>query len=260
MSGIFVVKLGGRILEEEKPREAALDAIAARFRAGDRFVVVHGGGRQVDAALERAGIPKRTHEGLRITDAATLDVVVSVLAGLVNKRLVSDLIARGIDATGIAGCDGGTLVAEPHPRVHGVDLGRVGRVVACRPALLLAILGAGSLPVVASIAATAGGELLNVNADAAASALAPAIGARRLLFLTDVEGVFDADGKVVRRIDADGLGRLLASDAVRGGMRPKLTASLEAIARGVSEVVIAGPRRHAAALATGKGGTRVGAA
>jgi len=258
--GLFVVKLGGRILEEPERRGAALDAIAARYRAGDRFVVVHGGGRQVDAALERAGIPKRTHEGLRVTDEATLDVVVSVLAGLVNKRLVSDLIARDVDAAGISGADGGTLIAEAHPPTQGVDLGRVGRVVACRPRVILAILSAGALPVVASIAATAAGELLNVNADAAASALAPALGARRLLFLTDVEGVFDADGRVVRRIDAAGLSRLLASDAVRGGMRPKLHASLEAIARGVGEVVIAGPRRHVAALATGKGGTRVGAA
>jgi acetylglutamate kinase len=255
-----VVKLGGSLLEDPALRNDALDAIAARRRLGAPMVLVHGGGKKVDATLAAMGIARRTHAGLRVTDGPTLEVVTGVLPGIVGKGLVADLRARGVRAAGVSGVDGGTLVADPHPPVGGVELGFVGTVTASAPALVEAILAAGFLPVVAPLAAGRDGGLLNVNADAAAAALAVALGAARLIFLTDVEGLRDASGTVVPRLGRGDAARLLASDVVRDGMRPKLAACLDALAGGVGEVLIAGPDRHAAALAGGAGGTHLVAA
>src|SRR5437867_990303 len=159
--GHTVVKLGGSLLEDQGLRERALRAIASRFASGDRLVLVHGGGKRIDAFLSRMGIERRVHQGLRVTDEETLDVVVGVLAGLVNKTLVGELRGLGVKAAGLSGADAGTLGAEPHPPLGGVDLGRVGRIVSCDPALLRSILDSGMLPVLASIATDILGELLN---------------------------------------------------------------------------------------------------
>ncbi len=257
---LSVVKLGGSLLENAMMRGQALEAIAAAFTSGERLVMVHGGGKEIDRNLAVLGIPKRTQGGLRITDPATLDVVVSVLSGAVNKSLVGQLQERGVVAAGFSGADGGTLFAEFHPPVDGVDLGFVGRVVSCSPALVEAILGAGLLPAVASIALGRDGVLLNVNADSAASALAGALKAQRLVFLTDVEGVKDASGRVLDRLTAAEIRYLLGSSVITGGMRPKLQACLEALEAGVGEVIIAGPERHTTVLVDGKGGTHLVAA
>jgi acetylglutamate kinase len=258
----LVVKLGGSLLEDDALRASALGRIASRWKAVGGVVVVHGGGKRVDAGLARLGIPRRVHAGLRITDAQTLDVVVGTLAGTVNKMLVRELEARGARATGISGADGKTLRAETHPPVDGVDLGYVGRVVATDTRIVRALLAAGALPVIASIASgPTGAPLLNVNADAAAAALAVALGASRLVFLTDVEGLKGENGRLVREMRPEDARALLAAGrAVTGGMMPKLRACLDAVAGGIEEVVIAGPRRHRAALAGGKGGTRLVAA
>jgi acetylglutamate kinase len=258
--GPTVVKLGGSLLEDDALRGAALEAIASRFSAGERIAVVHGGGKRIDAMLARLGIPKRVEAGLRVTDAPTLDVVVSVLAGLVNKQLVAELRARGVVAAGLSGADGETLWAEFHPAVGGVDVGYVGRVVFSRRELIDAVFESGMLPLVASLAVAREGMLLNVNADAAAAALAAGLSASRLVFLTDVEGVLDGDGAVVNRLDDAGARRLLRSTAVSGGMKPKLGACVQALAAGVPEIVIAGPSRHATVLADGNGGTHLVAA
>jgi len=255
-----VVKLGGSLLENRDLRQAALEAVATAWSSGKRSIVVHGGGKRIDAMLAALDIPKKVQGGLRVTDAETLDVVVSILSGLVNKTLVAELRGRGIRAAGLSGADGDTLWAEFHEAIEGVDLGFVGRVVRCDPTLLSAVLGAGFLPLVASVALGREGTLLNVNADSAASALAGALGAKRLVFLTDVEGVKGADGAVIERIDARAARALLASPAVTGGMKPKLRAAVEALEAGVPEVVIAGPALHRAALLEGKGGTHLVAA
>ena len=255
-----VVKLGGSLLENRDLRHAALEAVATAWSSGKRSIVVHGGGKRIDAMLAALDIPKKVQGGLRVTDAETLDVVVSILSGLVNKTLVAELRGRGIRAAGLSGADGDTLWAEFHEAIEGVDLGFVGRVVRCDPTLLSAVLGAGFLPLVASVALGREGTLLNVNADSAASALAGALGAKRLVFLTDVEGVKGADGAVIERIDARAARALLASPAVTGGMKPKLRAAVEALEAGVAEVIIAGPVLHRAALLEGKGGTHLVAA
>ena len=233
-----LVKLGGSLLDDAARRAEVLDAIAARWNAGEELVLVHGGGKHIDAALAKLGIAKKTHAGLRVTDAPTLDVVVSVLAGTVNKMLVGELTARGIRAAGISGCDGGTIVAAPHPPIDGVELGHVGSVTGASRTLIMAMLNYGILPVVSSIAQGPGGTVLNVNADNAAAALAVALGAESLVFLTDVDGVLDARGVVVPTLGARDVEMLINDNVITGGMRPKLQAALHALGSGVPHITI----------------------
>jgi acetylglutamate kinase len=152
-----VVKLGGSLLEDPARRAGALDAIASQAMPGAApFVVVHGGGRHVDAWLSRLGIPRQVHQGIRVTDAATLDAVMAVLPGLVNTMLVAELASRGVRAFGLSGVDGGLLPALPMEPDGPVDFGHVGRVGGADPAPLRALLQGGYVPVVASLAAGPG--------------------------------------------------------------------------------------------------------
>ncbi|HKD16832.1 MAG TPA: acetylglutamate kinase [Thermoanaerobaculia bacterium] len=251
----LVIKLGGSLLEDDGARAAVVSAIAGRWRAGERLVVVHGGGKRIDAELSRRGIAKRVHEGLRVTDAPTLEVVVGVLAGSVNSGLVRELAGAGAAAVGINAAENALLRAERHPPLGGVELEFVGRVTRAEAGPLRTLIARGRLPVVAPLAVGPGGGYLNVNADAAAAALAAALGARRLIFLTDVEGVADGSGRLLERLDPPSALRLLDGPAVSGGMRPKLAACLAAASAGVREIVIAGPGRREVALAGGPGGT-----
>jgi acetylglutamate kinase len=246
-----LVKLGGSLLDDAPRRAAALGEIAAAWNRGEQVVLVHGGGRHIDAMLAKLGIAKKTHAGLRITDDATLDVVVAVLGGFVNKLIVSELVALGVRAAGISGSDASTLVAEVHPPIDGVDLGHVGRVVASNATLVRSMLAYGILPVVSSIAITPEGQLLNVNADSAASALAVSLRVEKLHFITDVPGVLDERGEVVSYLDADGVAQWI--DVVSGGMKPKLQAALHALRSGVKNIAI-GESCHV------KGGTNLVAA
>jgi acetylglutamate kinase len=255
-----VVKLGGSLLEDDAARAAVVDAIARRSCAGERIVLVHGGGKRIDAELASRGIPKRVHQGLRVTDGPTLDVVVAVLSGPVNADLVRELVDRGAEAVGLCAAEGSLLRAEFHPPVGGVDLGFVGAVTSVDPRRLEALLARRRLPVVAPVASGPGGCNLNVNADAAAAAVAGALDARRLVFLTDVEGVVDETGRILERLKTPDVLRLLDGPAVSGGMRPKLAACLAAARAGVREVIIAGPGRRESALAGGPGGTALVAA
>ena len=233
-----VIKLGGSLLDDKNRRADALASIAAAWNSGRQLVLVHGGGKHVDAALAKVGIAKRTHAGLRVTDDATLDVVVSVLGGTVNKMLVAELTALGIRAAGISGCDGSTLIADRHEPIDGVDLGHVGQVTGSNRALITAMLTYGILPVVSSVAQGPAGTLLNVNADTAAAAIAVAHNADALHFITDVPGLLDATGNVVGRLTVRDAHVLLGSGAVSGGMRPKLHAALNALQSGVGAIHI----------------------
>lgn len=233
-----VIKLGGSLLDDASRRAAALQKIVSRWNAGEDLVLVHGGGKHIDAALAKLGITKKTHAGLRVTDDATLDVVVSVLSGTVNKMLVSELTSLGIRAAGISGCDGATLIAEKHADIDGVDLGHVGHVTGSNRTLVNALLTSGTMPVISSVAIGKNGALFNVNADSAASAIAVAHGAEELLFLTDVEGLLDHKGAVVPHLDTFGVEAMLSSAAVTGGMKPKLQAALAALNAGVQAISI----------------------
>jgi acetylglutamate kinase len=233
-----VIKLGGSLLDDAQRRAAALGEIAAAWNAGEKLVLIHGGGKHIDAMMARLGIAKRTCAGLRITDDETLQIVVAVLGGIVNKMLVAELTALGITAAGISGSDGGTLVAEQHPPIDGVELGNVGRVVHSNATVVNALLRSGVLPVVSSIAQGPNGTLLNVNADSAASALAVGLKAHTLHFITDVAGLLDANGEIVRVLHPHLAEQFLASEIVSGGMRPKLEAALVALRQGVQSIAI----------------------
>lgn len=247
MSGqAIVLKLGGAAAGDEV---AALDFVAERAEARDAIVVVHGGGPLVGEWSRRLGLEPRFRDGLRVTDPATRDVAVAVLAGLANKRLVAALAIRGVRAVGISGADGALLVVD---RAEAT-LGLVGRVRAVRPELLADLLDAGAVPVVAPAALDAQGELLNVNADEVAGAIAAGFGARLLIFVTDVGGVRDADGRVIERLDRETIEKLRASGVVTGGMLPKLEACLVAAAEGCVSAIVHGRDRAALrALAEGQ--------
>lgn len=228
-----VIKLGGRALEAPGAPAEFAAALAALAHPA---VVVHGGGAEVTAWCGRIGIASRFENGLRVTDPATLEVATAVLAGLANKRLVAALRAAGVDAVGLAALDGGTVCVKRH--AQSATLGEVGEVESVDASLLNALLAQGRTPVLASIAATAAGELLNVNADDAASALASAVHASDLALLSDTPGL-KLDGEVVGEIVAEDFDATLAHPQVEGGMRPKLAAAAAAVRAGVSRVHIA---------------------
>lgn len=260
MNNVTVVKLGGSLLDDPVTRHHALEAIASSWSESQLLVVVHGGGKHVDRMLAQLGIPKQTVDGLRVTDDATLEVVVSALAGVVNKTLVSELHQRGVATVGLTGADGETVIAKRHAPIGGADLGHVGVVADVHPDLVTNVLAIGMLPLVGSVAIGRDGSLLNVNADSFAAAIAVALHAARLVFMTDVEGVHDEKGQVIGQLDFGAVEELLASPFVTGGMKPKLRAVLTALAGGVGEIAIAGPSRHASVLFDGKGGTNLVAA
>jgi len=226
-----VLKIGGRALESGGEAALATDLAAI----GVPVVVVHGGGAEVTAWCERLAIPPRFLDGLRVTDAPTLEVAAAVLAGLANKRLVARLRAAGLDAVGLSALDGGTVEAVPHPLA--ASLGAVGAVLAVHPALLETLLEQGRIPVIASICDSEG-ALLNLNADDLAAALAGALHARALVLLSDAPGLILGDS-VVAQLDADSLEGALAHPDVQGGMRPKLHAARSALEAGVPRVHIA---------------------
>jgi acetylglutamate kinase len=227
--------------------------VVARDAPADT-VVVHGGGNEVAEWSQRLGLEPRTHDGLRITDPATLDVVVAVLGGLVNTRLVAAFQAAGRQAIGLTGADGGLLRLTRRP-----ELGEVGEAVDADGALLQSLVASGLLPVIASIGLHEG-ALLNVNADEAAGAIAATRGGL-LLLCTDVPGV-QLDGRVLEQLDAATAERMLEDGSASAGMRPKLRAALHAARAGCEVRIVDG--RNASdlerALAGAGAGTEVTAA
>ena len=244
MTAPVVLKFGGELLEDSSRMSAVVGSIAQIKATGAPTVIVHGGGKEIDAALKLAGIEKLQVEGLRITDEPTLDVVVSVLAGVVNTRLVAMLSAAGVPAAGLTGADGGcgiSDVAPPHKTVGGqsVELGRVGLPNSTSDMRVLqTLLGAGIVPVVSSIGMTKDGQLLNVNADTMAGHLAKGLRARRLVIAGSTPGVLDDAGKTLGLLDAAAIAELVSSGTATAGMIAKLRACEEALAGGVDDVVI----------------------
>jgi acetylglutamate kinase len=243
----LVLKLGGELLEQPQDLERVAAAIAALAERSS-LVVVHGGGREIDAALAHAGIPKRQVDGLRITDVRTLDVVVSVLAGAINTRLVAAVRRAGAKPVGLTGADATVVTVRrsaPIVTVAGdtVDLGLVGAPVANgRPHLVTDLLKAGYTPVIACIAATRGGQLMNVNADTLASHIAVALGAARLVIAGGTSGVLDDEGRTIERLTTRHAARLIKAGTANKGMVAKLQACRTALQRGVGDVVIANGR------------------
>jgi acetylglutamate kinase len=245
-----VVKVGGRAMDDGDLRRAlAEDLILLRW-VGIKLVVVHGGGPQVDAMLERLGIPSRFTAGLRITDAATMPIVEMVLSGAVGKELVRAIAEQGGKAVGLTGKDGGLAIARKLGAVgpDGVDPGLVGDVVSVDATLLLR-LGEDFIPVIAPIALSAEGQTLNVNADPFAARLAVALDAEKLVLLTDVPGVRGADQGLIATLDAAHARGLIAAGIITGGMIPKVENALLALESGVRKVhIIDGRLEHALLL------------
>ena len=245
-----VVKLGGELLEEP----AVLRRVArrlARLAASGPLVVVHGGGREVSADLARRGIPVRAVDGLRITDEPTLEVVVGMLAGRVNTRLVAALNAAGASAVGLTAADGRLASVRRARRYRAadgthVDLGFVGQPAGeLRSGLVLDLCRAGYLPVVASIGASAAGQLFNVNADTLAGYLAAGLRATRLVIAGATAGVLDADGRTIPAVDDGAIDDLIGGGQASAGMVAKLIACRNARRGGVREVAIVDGRRGA---------------
>jgi acetylglutamate kinase len=249
-SGPLVLKFGGELLEDRAHLAtvvAAIKAVAARTP----IVIVHGGGKEIDAALKVAGLEKRQVDGLRITDEPTLDVVVSVLAGLVNTRFVAALNTAGVAAVGLTGADaacGLSSVAPPHRSTAGglVDLERVGIPSADADMRVLhALVDGGFVPVVACIGLADDGRLLNVNADTLAGHLAARLGARRLVIAGTTPGVLDERGATLPVLEAAAVERLVGGGTATAGMIAKLRACEHALT-GVDDVVIVDGRDAAA--------------
>lgn len=243
-----IVKLGGELLEEAARLRRIAGALADAAER-EPLVVVHGGGREVDAEMARLGIPKRAIDGLRITDGPTLNVVAGVLAGRVNTRLVAALGAAGASAVGLTGADGGIARVRRERRYRAadgteVDLGFVGRPVGAEPpALLIDLLAAGHVPVIASLGAGAGGQVFNVNADTLAGFLAARLGARRLIIAGGTAGVLDSDGRTIPVVDDRGIDTLIGGGQASAGMVAKLLACRAALAGGAGEVTIVDGRQ-----------------
>ena len=254
--GTLVLKLGGRALEAP----AALEECAEALREASTTrptLIVHGGGAEVTAWCARLGFETHFADGLRVTDAPTLEVAAAVLSGLANKRLVAALRARGVDAVGLSALDGGIAHARRHARAS--VLGEVGEIAGVDATLLTALLAAGRVPVLASLGDDGRGALLNLNADDLAAAVAAALSARVLVLLSDTPGLV-LGGELVRTLDEAALEGVLARADVTGGMRPKLRAARLALAAGVKTVAIAawqGPDTIAALLAGTATGTQL---
>ncbi|MCL4534965.1 MAG: acetylglutamate kinase [Bacteroidetes bacterium] len=221
-SRTIVVKIGGSTLGSG---DTTLDDLAALQRLGARIVVVHGGGAEISDWLKRIGKEPLFVRGLRVTDAETLDVAVMALAGKVNKQLVAGITARGGDAVGLAGPDGGIL----RTRIQSEELGFVGEIVEVPTNLLEALLDAGYMPVIAPIGIAEGGQLLNINADTAAGEVAVALEADRLIFLTDVPGIMDERKQVLGELGEAQARDLIARGVISKGMIPKAEACLRAL-------------------------------
>jgi len=254
----FVVKYGGHaMVDEELKQSFAKDVCLLRY-IGIQIVVVHGGGPQISQTLERMGIKSAFSGGMRITDDETMNVVEMVLGGGVNQDIVGLICGQGGRAVGLAGKDDHFMQAERLESVSAtdetgnsvtVDLGRVGRIARVKPAIVHNLIKDGFIPVIAPTAVDDHGNSLNVNADTAAGKLAASLEAAKLMLMTDVEGVKDRGGNLLRSLGAAEAEKLIEQEVVSGGMIPKVRCALEAVEGGVEKVhIVDGRCRHALLL------------
>ena len=242
---VMVVKYGGHAMENEELKDSfAQDVVLLKY-VGMHPVIVHGGGPQIDAALKAQGVASRFVRGMRVTDAATMDVVEQVLVGKINKEIVALLNRHGGRAVGLSGKDGELVVARKRPGAD--DLGLVGEVVGVNPRVIDALEG--FIPVIAPTAAGADSQTYNINADVVAGKIAEALRAEKLILLTDVEGVRARDGTLLDTLTADTAVELIADGTIAEGMIPKVECCIEALRGGVKQAhVIDGRVRHALLL------------
>ncbi len=242
----FVVKYGGAAMEQEElKKEFAKDVVLLKY-VGINPVIVHGGGPRIERLLKKLDIPTRFVDGLRVTDADTLEVVEMVLSGSINKEIVQAIHNAGGQAIGLSGKDGRLITAE---KVKGKDIGFVGDVTKVNGELVRKISESGYIPVIAPLAAGTDGSTYNVNADTAAGHVAKELAAEKLVLLTDVPGILDASLKTISSLDIKQASELAASDTVSGGMIPKIKCCLDALVGGVRKAhIIDGRVAHALLL------------
>jgi acetylglutamate kinase len=244
MDGAVVVKIGGATLGSHDP---IVEDVIELQRRGKPLIIVHGGGKMVTQWLARQGITTRFVRGERVTDGPALEVVTAVLGGLVNKQIVAAINCLGGRAVGVSGVDGGLVQS----RIRDKEMGYVGTAVRVDTELLGALLQAGFVPVVSPLSLHAFDRpedapgILNMNGDPLAGEIAAAIGAERLIFLTDVAGITGGDGRVLTRLSPDDAEALVASGVASGGMIPKINACIMAISSGAMACIVDGREPHA---------------
>jgi acetylglutamate kinase len=241
---IVVIKFGGNAMGDAEAMASFARDIVLMRQVGVNPVIVHGGGPMINDLLGKLGITSDWVRGKRVTDAATVEVVEMVLSGLVNKRIVQAINDEGGQAVGLSGKDANLIVCDP----DDPELGFVGRPVELNTGVLHTLFNAGIIPVVAPIGTGREGETYNINGDTAAGAIAGALKADRLLLLTDVEGVKDAEGSVITDMRPDQVRALTDAGVIAGGMIPKTETALAAIEQGVRAVVILDGRAQNACL------------
>ncbi len=244
---IVVVKYGGHAMGDDTVARGFARDMVLLEQSGVNPVVVHGGGPQIGSMLNKLGIKSEFSGGLRITDRATVEIVEMVLAGAINKQIVGFINAEGGRAIGLCGKDGNMVLASKMHSAHrtnvngpekDVDLGFVGEPAKVDTTVLDSVLGRELIPVLAPVAQGFDGETYNINADTFAGAIAGALHAKRLLFLTDVPGVLDRDGKLIKELRVNDIRALIANGTITGGMIPKVETCIYAIEQGVEGVVI----------------------
>ncbi len=253
----IVIKYGGHAMTEHELKSAFARDVVLLRSLGLFPVIVHGGGPQIREALDRHGIETRFVRGMRVTDDATMEIVEMVLGGQINKAIVGMIHSHGGKAVGLTGKDGGLLRAEKMKvEVPGrgkrptlVDVGHVGRITKVDPEVLARIIGTDFIPVIAPIGSDAAGNTYNINADVAAAEIARALGAAKLLLLTDVAGIKGADGEVQSFVSAAEAKAQIRSGTIGEGMVPKVECALSALTHGVDQVhIIDGRVSHAVLL------------
>ncbi|MCA9605973.1 MAG: acetylglutamate kinase [Myxococcales bacterium] len=250
----FVVKYGGHAMVDPALRDSFARDITLMKFVGLHPIVVHGGGPQIDEMMVRMGASSERVEGLRVTDDATMEIVEMVLGGKINQEICTLIGNHGGRAVGLSGVDDAFLRAERVTEMKTrsgqlVDPGRVGEVKTVRTEVVDRLVEGGFIPVIAPIAVDDMGRTLNVNADTVAGAVAAAVGARKLVLMTDIEGVRGEDGQVISSIGSSRIEQLIAEGVIAGGMIPKVRCGLDALASGVNKVhIIDGRTRHACLL------------
>lgn len=254
----IVVKFGGNAMVDDELKQTFARDIVLMKLVGMNPVVVHGGGPQIGELLEKLSIPTRFVDGMRVTDAATMDVVEMVLGGLVNQEIVSLINAQGGRAVGITGKDGQLIearkltISRESPELKApeiIDIGHVGEVASVNREVLDTLIGDGFIPVIAPIGVGPDGQSYNINADIVAGRLAQFLGAEKLMLLTNTPGILDGDGNTLTGLSAEQVEALVTDGTIHGGMLPKIRCALDAVSAGVASAhIIDGRVTHAVLL------------
>ena len=245
----LIIKYGGSAMIDEELKSGFAEDVVLLRSLGLKPVIVHGGGPQIGKTLERLGIETKFVRGLRVTDEATMQVVEMVLAGQINKNIVALIQRRGGKAAGLCGKDGNLIMASKMRPTKGVDLGMVGRVETINPELVRNLVDDGFIPVIAPIGTDVKGRSYNINADLAAARIAKAMGAAKLILLTDVAGILDGSGKLQPLVSIKQARTQIRKQLIAGGMVPKVECAIDALEGGVQQVhIIDGRVSHAVLL------------